>query len=219
MNEKTEALRDLFVDTTGTETVTERQSESPGSLTDRDEDAVAARIAEVVSTMRDRYAFSTDLDDDGYRRVAVGFFDGEDDATIAAAIADGSGDTDAEMNTAVDVAIDADTVRHARFDLHLVDDDDRDTPTDIEYAAVKRAVAADRSLDELAASLGVDPETVEASAPAARADLASTRVSDRFRDELRALLTDADLEGSHAAAAREDGLEEATEDIETDVSL
>ncbi len=207
MDEKTEALRDLFVDATGAETVTERQAESPGSLTDRDEDAVAARVAELVSTMRERYAFDAGLNNAGYRRVAVGFFDDEDDATIAAALADGS------------MSIDADVVREARFDLHLVDEDDRDTPAPVEYAAVKRAVAADRRITELAATFSVDAETVDAYVPVAEADLASTRVNDRFRDELRTLLTDADLEGSHAATAREDGLRDATEDIETDVSL
>jgi hypothetical protein len=44
-------------------------------------------------------------------------------------------------------------------------------------------------------------------------------VNDRFRDEFRTLLTDADIEDAHAATARDDGLREATEDIETDVSL
>ena len=39
------------------------------------------------------------------------------------------------------------------------------------------------------------------------------------RDAFRDLLTDADIEGSLASDAREDGLRDATEDIETDVSL
>ena len=41
----------------------------------------------------------------------------------------------------------------------------------------------------------------------------------RFRDAFSDLLTDADLSTRLAADARRDGLKEATEDIETDVSL
>ena len=205
MDEKTEDLRDLFVDATGSETVTERQEESPGSLTDRDEDAVAARVTELVSAMRDRYGFGAELDDAGYRRVVRGFFDDEDDAAIAADLADGTG------------AVGPDAIRRARLDLHLVTGDDRDAP--FEYAALKRAIAAGRDLDELAAELDIDRDAVAEYAPVARAELASTRANDRFSDEFRDLLTDAEIEGSHASDAREDGLREATEDIETDVSL
>lgn len=208
MDEKTAELRDLFVDATGSETVTERQAESPGSLVDRDEDAVAERVGELVATMRDRYAFdalaevAADPDDPtaAYERVARGFFADEDDATIAA-----------------DLGVDAETVRDARLDLHLVADTDRETP--FEYAALKRLLAADRSVAACATALDADVDAVRAAVPIARADLASTRANDRFRDGFRDLLTDADIEGDHAATARDDGLREATEDIETDVSL
>ena len=235
MDEKTEELRDLFVDATGSETVTERQEAARGSLVDRDDDAVEARVAALVATMRERHGFDSGLDDataadgelpdstaadgelpdstaaaaelpDGaYEHVVLGFFDGEDDE----AIADALGGTDA--------GIDAKTVRDARLDLHLVAEADRDAP--FEYAALKRLLAADRSVEAVASALDVDVDVVREFAPVARADLASTRVNDRFRDEFRDLLTDADMEASHAATAREDGLREATEDIETDVSL
>lgn len=210
MDEKTAELRDLFVDATGSETVTERQAESPGSLVDRDEDAVAERVSELVATMRDRYAFdgrlteaaAVDPDDPtaAHERVVRGFFADEDDATIAA-----------------DLGVDAETVRDARFDLHLVAEADRETP--FEYAALKRLLAADRSVAACATALDADVDAVRAAVPVARADLASTRANDRFRDGFRDLLTDADIEDDHATTARDDGLREATEDIETDVSL
>ncbi|RAW47075.1 hypothetical protein DQW50_01465 [Halorubrum sp. 48-1-W] len=215
MDEKTEELRDLFVDATGSEAVTERQEAARGSLVDRDADAVEARVAELVATMRERYGFDSglagaDVDDTGladeaYDRVVFGFFDGEDDETIADALG-GAG-----------AGVDARTVRDARLDLHLVADADRDTP--FEYTALKRQLAAGREIEAVASALDVDVDVVNEFVPVARADLASTRVNDRFRDEFRDLLTDADMEASHAATAREDGLREATEDIETDVSL
>ncbi|GAA0516151.1 hypothetical protein SAMN04488066_1157 [Halorubrum aquaticum] len=225
MDEKTEELRDIFVDATGSDTVTDRQEESPGSLVDRDDDAVEARVAELVATMRERYDFdagSGDGDADGdapdveltdaeYERVVFGFFDDEDDAAIADALGGSDSGPDARTER------DARTVRDARLDLHLVADADRDAP--FEYAALKRLLAADRSVEAIAAKLDADAGTVREFVPVARADLASTRVNDRFRDEFRALLTDADIEDAHAATARDDGLREATEDIETDVSL
>lgn len=213
MDEKTERLRDLFVDATGSETVTEPQEESRGSLADRDEAAAAERVRELVSAMRDRYEFSTDLGDSVYAAVVRAYFtEGIDgDAAIAAAVGD------EEDGSVVDGDVDAETVRDLRLDLHLVDDTDRDAP--FEYAELKRLVVADRSVAECARELDADADTVERYAAVARADAESTRANDRFRDEFRALLTDAEITESHAGDAREDGLRDATEDIETDVSF
>ena len=227
MDEKTAELRDIFVETTGSDTVTERQAESPGTLTDRDEAAVDERVRELVAAMRERYDFSTDLDDATYARIARGHFELGDDAAIAAALAerddaglgDDAGDEDSG-DAPEPVDVDPDTVRDARFDLHLVRDADRevdDAPFD--YADLKSLTAEGRSIVDCAEALGADPDAVAKYARVARVDLTSTRANDRFRDELRDLLTDAGIEGNHAETAREDGLKEATEDIETDVSL
>ena len=215
MDEKTSELRDIFVETTGSDTVTERQAESPGTLTDRDEAAIEERVRELVATIRERYGFSTDLDDATYARIARGRFEEADDAAIAEAVAAG---TEADDET---VAIDAETVRDARLDLHLVCESDRDVPEDADftYADLKRLTAEGSSIVECAETLDADIDTVAEYATVARVDLTSTRANDRFRDEFRELLTDAAIEGSHAATAREDGLTDATEDMETNVSL
>ncbi|MFC6726545.1 conditioned medium-induced protein 4, partial [Halobium palmae] len=107
MDEKTEELRDIFVETTGSDTVTEGQEEARGSLTD--ERSADERVAELVETMREEYAFVSGLDDDGYEAVVRRYHDGEDDAAIADAL-----------------GVDPKTVFEARTDLHLVDDGDRD---------------------------------------------------------------------------------------------
>jgi hypothetical protein len=226
MDEKTAELRDIFVETTGSDTVTERQAESPGTLTDRDEAAVDERVRELVAAMRERYDFSTDLDDAAYARIARGRFEFDDDAAIAAALAEGddvvrAGDaSDPSDDTPEPVDVDPDTVRDARFDLHLVREADREVDdAPFEYADLKSLTAEGRSIVECAAELGAEPDAVAKHARVARVDLTSTRANDRFRDELRDLLTDAEIEGNHAETAREDGLQEATEDIETDVSL
>jgi hypothetical protein len=222
MDEKTAELRDIFVETTGSDTVTERQAESPGTLTDRDEAAVAERVRELVAAMRERYDFSTDLDDATYARIARGRFELDDDASLAAALAAGDDAVRApdEGDGPESVDIDPETVRDARFDLHLVRDADREVDdAEFDYADLKSLTAEGRSIVDCAEALGAEPDAVAKYARVARVDLTSTRANDRFRDEFRDLLTDADIEGNHAETARDDGLKEATEDIETDVSL
>jgi len=232
MDEKTADLRDLFVDATGSETVTERQDADRGTLVDRDDEAVDDAVRDLVAAMRDRYGFSTPLGDAAYALVARGRFDGADDAEVAAAIRDALGESaETDVDAEVDPAdVDAETVRKARLDLHLVRGSDREVDADeaggdggddppFAYADLKRLTAAGNSIVECAEALDAEPDAVAKYATAARADLTSTRANDRFRDAFRDLLTDADIEGSLASDAREDGLREATEDIETDVSL
>ena len=223
MDEKTAELRDLFVDATGSETVTERQDAERGTLVDRDEEAVGDAVRELVAAMRERYGFSTPLGDEAYALVARGRFGDADDAAIAAAIREDSktasehDESDAEIDPD---DVDAETVRKARFDLHLVRESDREVEDDaFAYADLKRLTAAGNSIVECAEGLDAGPDVVARYAAVARTDIASTRANDRFRDAFRDLLTDADIEGSLASDAREDGLREATEDIETDVSL
>ncbi|GAB6860820.1 conditioned medium-induced protein 4 [Haloplanus litoreus] len=171
MDDKTAELRDIFLDATGEETVTERQAESRGSLVDADDpEAVDARLQDLVAAMRERYDFDTDLETGAYVRLVRGFYDGDDDAALAD-----------------ECGVDADTVVRARLDCHLVRDADH-----AEEAIRERVVETERE---------------------------ATRANDRFRDAFVELLTDADLSGRLASDSREDGLREATEDIETDVSL
>ncbi|MFD1569899.1 hypothetical protein [Halorubrum laminariae] len=226
MDEKTADLRDIFVETTGSDTVTERQAESRGTLTDRDAAAVDERVRELVAALRDRYGFSTDLEDATYARIARARFEESDDEAIAARLGGdetdeaGGSETDETDETNESSDITPETVRDARLDLHLVRERDREVDGDaFDYEDLKRLTAEGRSIPECADALDADPDAVARYARVARVDLTSTRANDRFRDEFRDLLTDAEIEGSHAAAARKDGLEEATEDIETDVSL
>ncbi|MFB6134361.1 MAG: conditioned medium-induced protein 4 [Halanaeroarchaeum sp.] len=109
MDEKTEELRDIFMDVTDEETVTESQAETRGSLVD-DEDA-EEKLRDVVASMRESLEFETDLDLDTLVRVVQGYYDEESDEEIAQAL-DG---------------VSPATVVQARMDLHLVSDDESDT--------------------------------------------------------------------------------------------
>lgn len=231
MDEKTAELRDLFVETTGEEAVREEQSAARGSLSAADDAAVDERLDRLVAGMTDRYEFTAELAPADLRRVVRAFFDPE---TGGAGPESWSTAADAAVASSLRAEVDADTVFRARMDLHLVADADRDPP--FSYVALRDLVLESRSdagsgADEtpaadrdaaLAASLedeAVDPETVRRYRRVVEADLASRRVNHRYRDAFSDLLTDADLSTRLATDARRDGLEEATEDIETDVSL
>jgi len=127
MDEKTSDLRDLFVETTGSGTVTERQAESRGTLTDRDDAVIDERVRELVAAMRERYDFSTDLDDATYARIARGRFEKDDDDEAVATALDEKREADGDdeergggAGSEAAPVVDPATVRDARFDLHLV---------------------------------------------------------------------------------------------------
>ncbi|MFB6083807.1 MAG: conditioned medium-induced protein 4 [Halorientalis sp.] len=200
MDEKTEELRDIFVDVTDEETVTESQQEGPGSLADADEETVTARVEAVVERMADRYDFSTDLDTATLVEIVRGFYDGEDDAALADAL-----------------ALDPEAVFRARMDLHLLDDGDTEFPFGLAALREARSEAADPAT--LADELDTDPGTVERALLVADTQDEIRRVSGRFRSEFEDAIPDAALSIRLTDSAQEDGLEEAAEDIETDTQF
>jgi hypothetical protein len=198
MDDRTERLRDLFVETTGGETVTERQEPGPGSLADDGPDEAAVRA--VIDSLRERHGLATDLDDEALVRVARGYFDGEDDSALAAAL-----------------GVDERAVLRARAALHLIDDRDRDREGPVAVDRVRALLREGR--DPAAALDDADPAALERARVVAAAEIEIRRAGGRFRDEFAALLSDADLGDRLAESAREDGLREATADLETDVSF
>jgi len=199
MDDKTAELRDIFIDATGSDSVTESQSESPGSLTDTDTD-VTDRLLELIGRMQERYDFTTEFDNETLARIVQWYYTDCTDREIAA-----------------ELEADPEAVFAARLDLHLVGEADREAPFDLDD--LRRLVVDDVPLSERAERLDLTEETARHYSQVVGADLRSTRANDRFRDEFAELLTDSDLTGQLARDAREDGLREATEDIETDVSF
>ncbi|MFB6222666.1 MAG: conditioned medium-induced protein 4 [Haloarcula sp.] len=206
MDQKTEELRDIFMDVSEEEAVTESQEASRGSLTDTDEADVADRLADVISRMRERYGFETDIDDEALATVVRLFYEGSDDAAIAA-----------------DLGVDEADVVEARLDLHLLRDEDTETPFDL--TVFRRRVADDDpTISELATEFDIDESWAAHYRRVVGAQDAARRVSHRFQSEFEDVLTDAGLSTQHAASLRDDGLDEATEDIDsldsgTDVSM
>jgi hypothetical protein len=202
MDDKTEQLRDIFMDVADEETVTESQHESHGSLA-TDEDSVDARLRAAIGRLREKFELRTALDGEQLCRLVRAFYAGDDDETIAAEL----GCTRRE-------------VFRTRMDLHLVCDED--LPGETLQSAI-RAAGADESdeetTDRLAAEFEMEPAAVERAREAVAAVDRSRRVSQRFRTAFEETLTDADLSVQFTADAHEDGLEDATDGAEVDVEL
>ena len=197
MDEKTAELRDIFVETTGEEQVTETQSADRGSLLDDPDDD---RVREVLSRLHEETTVETQLSLTDHERVVRLFFRTDDDAEIAA-----------------ELDLDPDVVRQARLDAHLLRETDRAVSFD--HDRLRRLVAEGVSPAAAAQAVDADETTVARHTAVIEAEFASRRHTHRFRDELVELLSDAPLSEKLATDARDDGLEEAAEDIETNVQL
>jgi len=200
MTEKTEELKDIFVSVTDEETVTESQSESRGSLA-RDEEGVEQRLAAVVGRIRKRFEFRTSLDDERLAAVVREFFEGSDDAAIGATL---------ELEEA--------TVRRARLDCHLLRE--TDAPEDVDMGALRSRVddplATEHPSDgAFAAALDADREAVERAREVLAARARARSVSHRFHAEFEDVIAEAGLASRMTESVRDDGLDEATEDIDS----
>ena len=197
MDEKTEQLRDIFIDVAGEESVTESQAAGRGSLTDTDEERVESRVREVIGRMRERYAFRTPLDDAALVTLVRGFYAGREDGELAG-----------------DLGVDESAVLEARLDLHLLRESDADA--DFDVAAFRRRVVGDDPTDaDLAADFDIDADTAARYRRVVDAQAAARQVSRRFTSEFEDALADAGLSTHMTAAVRETGLDEATEDIDS----
>jgi len=203
MDEKTEELRAIFLDVADEETVTRSQEEGRGSLTG-DGDSVDERLRSVIERMHEKFAFGTALSEGELCRVVRLFYDERDDGEIAD-----------------ELGVTRDAVFRARMDLHLLRDEDPpevDAPPEVR-SAVRERCEAGEDPSAVARERDVDGETVDRLRTVVRTRDRARRVSYRFRTAFEEILTDADLTVQFAADAHEDGLEEATEDAETDVQF
>jgi hypothetical protein len=198
MDEKTEELRELFVDVTDAETVTEQQENPRGSIADDGSDD--DRLGDIVARMREEFGFDTSLSDDDLITVVKGFYGGDSDTTIAE-----------------ELDVTRETVFRARLDLHLIRDRDANAPFDL--AELRDLLAEDASTGDIAEALDVSPDTVRRYRGVLRAREEARSVSERFRSEFEDVVADADLTARLTTDMKEDGLKDATDGMETNVSF
>jgi FixJ family two-component response regulator len=200
MDEKTEELRDIFMDVTDESTVTEQQEETYGSLSSEAE--VDERLEDVVARMRDRYDFGTTLSDEELVTVVRGFYAGDSDAKIARDLGDASLGK---------------TVSRARIDLHLIRDSDTDAPFDMEE--LRDLLDRETSTTDCADELDVSESTVRRYRRVVETQQERRTVNDQFREEFENILHDGELSDRMTESVEEDGLDDATEGMETNVSF
>ena len=197
MDEKTEELRDIFVNVTDESTVTERQEDLRGSLAR--EGAPTERTERVVRAMAERYAFETDLAVETLVELVEAFYGGAGDGNLA--------ETIEESRHAV---------FRARMDLHLVREADTEAP--FELNALRERLEREDSVGEIAADLEVAESTVRRYRQVVETQTERRTVGDRFREAFNEIYLDTDL-AAHTDDVTRDGLEEATDGLESDVSF
>jgi hypothetical protein len=201
MDEKTEELRDIFMDVTDEETVTESQEELRGSVADSG-DSDEERLTATVEEMVDKFEFETDLDVETLSEVVMRFYDGDDDETIADAL-----------------SLSTEVVFYARMDTHLIRDEDPDGVTAPEEVWDEIRARNDDAIETLASDLDYELEEIERIRAVTQANARSRRVSQRFRTTFEECLTDINLSTQLAVDTQRDGLDDATEDAEVDVEF
>lgn len=198
MDDKTEELRDIFIDVADDPTVTEEQEETPGTLAgDR---AVTDRLTTLIEERRDHAPMRTSFDTETLIRLAREFYEGASDEAIAS-----------------DLDVDTDDIREARLDLHLVTEEDRTGP--LPFDSVRHALAKGKSLVEMAENEDLPPKELEPQWEVAEVESRMRRLNYRFRDEFDDLLGDGDLAEHLTDEITDDGLEDATDGLEVDTAF
>ena len=199
MDEKTAALRDIFVDLTEAETVTEQQEESPGTIAG--EETRRAQAHSTIADLRDRYPFESPFSTDELIDIAIGYFEGRSDDEVAGAM-------DVEPSQ----------VRQARYHLHLLNEEDHAVEVDLD--ALRTHLPKDGSVDDLGQVITSPSDAaLEQAVQVVTTERAMRQANYRFRDELRDLLGDGDLADQLSESVKADGLEDATEGLETTTSF
>ncbi|MCO8242675.1 MULTISPECIES: conditioned medium-induced protein 4 [unclassified Haladaptatus] len=198
MDKKTEELRDMFLNMTDEATVTERQEEAHGSLST--EEKIQEQLLAVVTEMRERYEFNTTLDDEQLATVVRRFYAGDDDEEIAAELGERE-----------------ESVARARIDLHLFTLSDTETPFEIER--LRMLVDDDVSTADCAGELDVSEATVRHYQRVLEAKDEARAVNQQYTNEFENILQDREISDRMTGDIQQDGLDDATDGMETNVSF
>lgn len=194
MDEKTEELRDIFLSVSDEESVTESQTESPGSLLGES----GGDLEEVLEQLREKFGFALSLADNERIELITKFYNGKDDSELAE-----------------ELDLDKETVFDARMELHLL----REEEPQVGEKTVDRIRESDKSAEDLAEEGGTTVEAIQRGRAVLDTRARSRRVSQRFRTAYEERLTDAELSAHLAVDTQEDGLDGATEGAETGVDF
>ncbi|WP_435158897.1 response regulator receiver protein [Haladaptatus sp. DFWS20] len=175
--EKTEQLREIFLDVADDSTVTENQEETPGTLGDNSGPTEA--LQPIIREMKQKYGFRTSLEIDELATLVQLFYDEYSDTAIARELGNASRDK---------------TVTRARIHLQLLRETDFDAPFDLDQLRGLRE--EETSLETIAETLDVSKSTVGRYCRILDAEQAAAAVDHRYQHQFEAALTDSGTDQS-----------------------
>jgi hypothetical protein len=176
--EKTEQLREIFLDVADDSTVTESQEETPGTLGDNSGPTEALRP--IIREMMQKYGFQTSLETDELATLVHLFYEEYSDTAIARKLGNASRDK---------------TVTRARIHLHLLRETDFDAPFDLDQLRNLRE-EEETSTKTIAETLNVSKSTVGRYCRLLDAEQATAAVDHRYQQQFEAAIADSDPDRS-----------------------
>ncbi|WP_231188802.1 winged helix-turn-helix domain-containing protein [Haladaptatus sp. DYF46] len=176
--EKTERLREIFLDVADDSTVTENQEETPGTLGANSDPTEALRS--IIREMKQKYGFQTSLEIDELAILVHLFYDEYSDTAIARELGNASRDK---------------TVTRARIHLQLLRETDFNAPFDLDRLRDLRE-DEETSTKAIAETLGVSKSTVRRYCRILDAEQAAGAVDHRYQQQFEAALADSDPDRS-----------------------
>jgi hypothetical protein len=139
--EKTDRLREIFLDVAGDHTVTEDQQETPGTIESNFVPNESLRA--IIQEMKQKYGFRTSLETDELITLVRLFYEDYSDTAIARKVGNASRDK---------------TVSRARIHLQLFRETDFDAPVDLDE--LRDLLDAETSTAKIAKALDTSKSTI-----------------------------------------------------------
>jgi hypothetical protein len=187
--ERTERLRDIFLDVADEPTVTESQQERPGTL--QPSATADDQLREIIQEIQTECGFQTSLDLDDLVQVVRLFHENYSDIAIARELGTASRDR---------------TVARARINLHLFRETDFDAPFDIEQLC--DLLQDETPTAQCAEILDVSPSTVRSYTTVVEAEQAAAATDHAYQRRFNEALTQSDS-AEPLQVSLDDGLADA----------
>ncbi|WP_266081193.1 response regulator receiver protein [Haladaptatus caseinilyticus] len=169
--DKTEQLREIFLDIADNPTFTEDQKEAPGTLGDNSGPNESLRT--IIQEIKQEYEFRTSLELEELVTLVQLFYDEYTDTAIARELGNASRDK---------------TVTRARIHLHLLRETDFDSPFDLDQLRDLRE--NESSTEMIAETLNVSESTVRRYHRILDSEQAAAAVDHQYQQRFEAALAD-----------------------------
>ena len=187
--EKTDRLREIFLDVAGDHIVTEDQQETPGTLASNS--APNDSLRAIIQEMKQKYGFRTSLETDELITLVRLFYEDYSDTAIAREVGNASRDK---------------TVTRARIHLQLFRETDFDAPVDLDE--LRELLDAETSTAKIAEALDTSKSTIGRYRRILDAEQAAEAVGHRYQQRFEAALSDPETDHSIREAVKS-GLDDA----------